>query len=98
MGLNPIFTFTAPELTDGLVTIEVQAQEASSNWSVIITDIVTVDANVPVGSLNINNGGASTTTNNVILNLFAEELSGVTGYRVANGLLQMVTGQMGQSL
>ncbi|MFA5015804.1 MAG: DUF5011 domain-containing protein, partial [Actinomycetota bacterium] len=85
VGLNPIFTFITPALSDGLVTIDVQAQDAAGNWSDLATDTVTVDANAPAGFLSINSGAASTTTTGITLNLSATDAAGVNGYRIANG-------------
>lgn len=63
---------------NGTKRVYVKFKDAAGNWSTVYSDTIKFDTAVPTGTIQINNGAATTTSVNVTLNLTATDaLSGM---------------------
>jgi hypothetical protein len=69
---------------DGLKTVYVQYKDKAGNWSVSISDTITLDTISPTGTILINDGDGYTNSTSITLTLLASDSSGISKTKFSN--------------
>jgi hypothetical protein len=69
---------------DGVKTVYVQFADGKGNWSVPVSDTITLDTAGPTGAVSINSGAAVTNSTSASVDVTATDVDGVVQVRIAN--------------
>ena len=67
---------------DGLKQVYARFKDSWGNWSDTVTDLITLDATMPLGTISINGGAAATNTISVLLSLSCSDGTGSGCYQM----------------